>query len=472
MPIELINSNFLLSLLFFIVWSGFLCALALIIVKITPQIGQWSRFWQTMGITSLVPLLPFSFFKANSFISDELMQALEPSQSVLLQHSGTLVSHMTEAGELQTVIYLAMALLGGISTCSLIRFFIGFAKVNQFVNHASSITDLSTFTLQQQTFIAAKKIRLLTTKQRVSPFVFGFFRVKLLLPHYVFTMPEKQRFLLIEHELMHIKRQDPKVVILFRLSACLFYFNPFIRYLEKRFLQTMELNCDHTILANSPENKRSYARALIASLKLGNSTLEGNVTTYFSGSQLSKNDLEDRIKAAMATKKSNGYGPLYRLILVVFALSTSALALATKPFLSIKNFDQDHLLGVSPILGGRVSSGYNQINDFRGNKRHKAIDFTAPIGTDVVASFSGKVIIADDITLHQNFGKVVLIDHQGQIQSLYAHLNDFSVESGQYIFAGEKIGTVGVSGRVTGPHLHFEVLEEGKHADPSQYINL
>jgi murein DD-endopeptidase MepM/ murein hydrolase activator NlpD len=469
---EFINSSLLLHLLFFIIWSGFLYAMTLVIVKITPQTGQWSRFWLAGLIVSLVPLLPFSFLQENVFIPDDLIQALGDSQPVLLQHSNALVNQVTEAGVLQTAANLILIMLGLVSTFSMSRFIIGFSKINQFVSIASPITDLSILTPQQQEFIATKNIHVLTTVQRVSPFVFGFFRVKLLLPRYVFTMPEQQRFLLIEHELMHIKRQDPKAVILFRLCACLFYFNPFIRYLEKRFLQTMELNCDNAILANAPENKLSYARALIASLKLGNSTLEGNVITYFSSPQLTKSDLEDRIKAAMATQKSNQYGLLHRLILVVMALCTSSLALAAKPFLSIQDFDKNHLLGIAPVLGGRISSDYNKINDFRGNKRHKAIDFTAPIGTDVVASFSGRVIIADDITLHQNFGNVVLIEHKDQIQSLYAHLNDFTVESGQYIFAGEKIGTVGVTGRVTGPHLHFEVLEEGKHTDPSQYINL
>lgn len=469
---EFINSSLLLHMLFFMIWSGFLYVLTLVIVKISPQTGQWSRFWQAGLIVSLVPLLPFSFIQENVFIPDDLIQAFGDAQPVLLQHSNALVNQVTETRSLQTAAKLILMMLGFVSTFFTITFFIGFSKVNQFVSNASPITDLSVFTSQQQEFIAAKNIRLLTTEQSVSPFVFGFFRVKLLLPHYVFTMPEQQRFLLIEHELMHIKRQDPKAVILFRLCACLFYFNPFIRYVEKRFLQTMELNCDNAIIAKAPENKLSYARALIASLRLSNSTLEGHVTTYFSGPQLTKNDLEDRIKAAMATQKSNQYGLLHRLILVGMALCASSIALAAKPFLSIQNLDEYHVLGVVPVLGDQISSGYNEINDFRGNKRHKAIDFTAPIGTDVVASFSGRVIIADDITLHQNFGKVVLVEHKGQIQSLYAHLNTFSVESGQYIFAGEKIGTVGVTGRVTGPHLHFEVLEEGKHADPSQYINL
>ena len=88
-----------------------------------------------------------------------------------------------------------------------------------------------------------------------------------------------------------------------------------------------------------------------------------------------------------------------------------------------------------------------------------------------MASFSGRVLVADDATLHSNYGKVVLIEHEVQIQSLYAHLDSFSVESGQYIFAGEKLGTVGETGQASGPHLHFEVLKKGKRADPMLYLN-
>ncbi|ALO36359.1 hypothetical protein CMT41_17655 [Colwellia sp. MT41] len=89
------------------------------------------------------------------------------------------------------------------------------------------MTDLKAFTQAQQKTIATTKTRILVTDESVSPFVFGFFQVTMLLPQSVFTMPVAQQRLLIDHELMHIKRQDPKAVILWRFCACLFCFNPF-----------------------------------------------------------------------------------------------------------------------------------------------------------------------------------------------------------------------------------------------------
>jgi murein DD-endopeptidase MepM/ murein hydrolase activator NlpD len=94
------------------------------------------------------------------------------------------------------------------------------------------------------------------------------------------------------------------------------------------------------------------------------------------------------------------------------------------------------------------------------------------MGTDVVASFSGRVTVADNSSLHKNYGKVVLIEQRNKQHSLYAHLDSFNVTAGQWIIAGQKLGTVGATGRVTGPHLHFEILQDGNRIDPSLHLIL
>ena len=66
----------------------------------------------------------------------------------------------------------------------------------------------------------------------------------------------------------------------------------------------------------------------------------------------------------------------------------------------------------------------------------------------------------------------MLIDHGHGYQTLYAHLDDFYIEAGQTVEPGQPIGKVGSTGRVTGPHLHFELLVEGKQQDPTPYLKL
>jgi len=471
---QLLSGSILFQLAIFLVWSGIFSALAFVIGKIFPQIMQWSRFWQAWLVVALLPLLPIYFKHTNAIIPEQLKSAFAGSQQSLLQHSNSMVSQLEGSGEVQTLISLVFLVLG-LGVCfSLVRFFLSLVKVKQLVNKASVITALNDFRFSevQKNIIATKHIKVLVTERSVSPFVFGFFRVNLVLPKSVFTMPAAQQCILIDHELMHVKRQDPKAVILFRFCSSLFWFNPFISYMEKRFLQSMELNCDSAVIAADPEKKLTYARALITSLKLNKSTFESGLTSYFSGPSFNKKDFENRIKLAMSKQPTKRFGWTARLVLITFSFFITFIAMAAKPFFLLYNFEPLTVEGVIPVLNGKISSGYDDISYFRGSRPHQAIDFAAPIGTKVVASFSGWVIIADDVTLHQNYGKVILIEHQGESQSLYAHLNSFSVESGQYISAGETIGTVGATGRVTGPHLHFEVLKNGKHDNPNKYLDL
>jgi murein DD-endopeptidase MepM/ murein hydrolase activator NlpD len=85
---------------------------------------------------------------------------------------------------------------------------------------------------------------------------------------------------------------------------------------------------------------------------------------------------------------------------------------------------------------------------------HKGIDISAPRGTSVFASNSGVVVIARKFTLE---GNLVVIDHGSGIFSIYAHLHKIKVSEGQKVKKGQFIGTVGSSGRATGPHLHFGI---------------
>ncbi len=105
-------------------------------------------------------------------------------------------------------------------------------------------------------------------------------------------------------------------------------------------------------------------------------------------------------------------------------------------------------------------------------KFHHGVDFSAPIGTPVKAANYGKVIFADE---NGGYGLVVIILHSNSIMSLYAHLDEISVSEGDYVRKNTTIGTVGESGRATGPHLHFEIRENDEAIDPimfleSQYI--
>ena len=103
---------------------------------------------------------------------------------------------------------------------------------------------------------------------------------------------------------------------------------------------------------------------------------------------------------------------------------------------------------IRPIIGGRKTQGLHG---------HNGIDLGAPVGTQVLASGDGRVILAKSGGYNGGYGNYVAIAHPNGTQTLYGHLSAIFVVQGQSVAQGETIGKVGSTGRSTGPHLHFEV---------------
>jgi len=100
---------------------------------------------------------------------------------------------------------------------------------------------------------------------------------------------------------------------------------------------------------------------------------------------------------------------------------------------------------------------------------HAAVDIRLPGGTSVRAIADGQVAFADE----QFFGgRSVVIDHGGGVFSVYYHLREYSVAEGQAISRGARVGSVGATGRATGPHLHFGVRVPGGRVDPTRLLAL
>lgn len=101
-----------------------------------------------------------------------------------------------------------------------------------------------------------------------------------------------------------------------------------------------------------------------------------------------------------------------------------------------------------PLSGGRKTQGIHG---------HNGIDIAATPGTPVVASGNGRVIVAKMGGYNGGYGNMIIITHDRGVQTVYAHLRDIYITSGQTVAQGQVIGEVGNTGRSSGPHLHFEV---------------
>lgn len=127
----------------------------------------------------------------------------------------------------------------------------------------------------------------------------------------------------------------------------------------------------------------------------------------------------------------------------------------------------------TPLDVFRISSNFSLnrkhpiLNTIRA---HKGTDYAAPKGTPVRATSDGVVTWA---ARNGSFGKLIVLQHRGQFETKYAHLNDYAagIKKGSRVRQGEIIGYVGQTGGATGPHLHYEFLIGGVHKDPSTVVS-
>jgi murein DD-endopeptidase MepM/ murein hydrolase activator NlpD len=120
---------------------------------------------------------------------------------------------------------------------------------------------------------------------------------------------------------------------------------------------------------------------------------------------------------------------------------------------------------VWPMLGN-VRRGFTHRG--RSANYHDGLDITAPDGTAVRASAAGKVLFAGDEP--RQFGKLVVVDHGGGMQSAYAFLSRIAVKEGDTVTQGERVGLSGHSGQARGPELHFEIRRNNHPTDPATQL--
>jgi murein DD-endopeptidase MepM/ murein hydrolase activator NlpD len=153
-------------------------------------------------------------------------------------------------------------------------------------------------------------------------------------------------------------------------------------------------------------------------------------------------------------------------------LNAFVIAIAMMVFVAPAGFASDDQW-VNPFPDARITSRFGERNDpFRGGKsHHDGIDLHADKGQQVLAAAAGTVVEATTrYAPRPSDGTVVLIAHGQGRMTFYSHLATLAVEKGDRVEAGGVIGTAGSTGKVTGPHLHFEIRLDGSPVDPAEFI--
>lgn len=156
------------------------------------------------------------------------------------------------------------------------------------------------------------------------------------------------------------------------------------------------------------------------------------------------------------------------------SLLTSAMSGQLSRALAVGDLSTGDLLSVAdapslwPVVGPVTSSFGEREDPFNGEGAfHTGIDISAQFGEPVHAAADGTV---ESAALGNGYGREIVIDHGHGVHTLYAHLSGFAISPGQQVTRGQTIGYVGVSGRSTGPHLHYEVRILNTPVNPHKYL--
>ena len=124
----------------------------------------------------------------------------------------------------------------------------------------------------------------------------------------------------------------------------------------------------------------------------------------------------------------------------------------------------------APIVKGWMSSPFGErVDPISGKKAwHEGMDFAGAKGSEVIAVANGVVVFAG---YRDGYGKMVEISHGKDMRTRYGHHEEVLVHAGQSVKRGDVVALMGSSGRSTGPHVHFEVLKEGRPVNPARYVS-
>ena len=150
-------------------------------------------------------------------------------------------------------------------------------------------------------------------------------------------------------------------------------------------------------------------------------------------------------------------------------LERSQQLAALEQLLELRQYEEDSSVAGRPIARGWLSSPFGpRVDPIHGRMAvHKGIDFAGRQGDPVLAVAAGVVTFAGR---RRGFGTLVEVTHGNGYVTRYAHCEETLVHVGEVVRKGDEVGTIGNSGRSTGPHVHFEVLKNGRQIDPTRFV--
>ena len=330
--------------------------------------------------------------------------------------------------------------------------------------------------------------RVRRTSKATSVCVFGIWRPIILIPNDIEARVSQEDIVMMcAHELAHIRRGDTSLFFATAMMRVIFWFNPAVKLITGHVEQAAEEAADATVLRRGVD-RRAYAECFVESLRFAaeksvrRHALTPTFTPFDRHARKQRLDAILRERHRRSASKLSHYGASAAAIAASLGAVAQAAAIVApesienRPkFLNFAKADKSD--SIAPLdartendefirpLEGRITLRHNQ--SINGKSRHKGVDIAAPMGAEIVAPRAGVVVYVDhDHDQNSQYGKVLKIQHAEGVYSKYAHLGEINVSVGDAIDAGDWIANVGVTGDTTGPHLHFEIIENGVSVDP------
>ena len=308
----------------------------------------------------------------------------------------------------------------------------------------------------------ARKVRkndyyLLITTEKIAPF--SFFN-RIVIPEKLLNSVDFDKIL--AHEKIHVKHWHSIDMLIVRITSIVQWFNPFVWMYKYVMEQNLEFIADD-FAQREIRNLKEYQYLL---LKTGTGkSLFALTNNYFN------TNLKKRI-IMLQKVKSNRINQL-KYIFILPLLSFFIYSFNTKEVYEIKTqLDINSIDFIVPVLTKNIKriNGYGmRINPFTKNREmHNGIDYSAQTGTQVFAAENGNIIATGE---NKKEGKYIKIKHEKGYQTNYFHLNNINVTKNSKVKKGQIIGSVGNTGMSKAPHLHFEILKDGKYLNPYNFIH-
>lgn len=289
-----------------------------------------------------------------------------------------------------------------------------------------------------------------------SPFIIGVCHPVLVLPDRELTAEQLDNIL--RHETVHLRRRDTLYRWFTQIVKCLHWFNPAAYYVFYRVCAECEISCDAAVISDmTEEEKMSYVNTILSLLNAEN----GIVSPLTTGMNDNFKMLKRRFIMIKNNKKTGR-------VLMVISSAAAAVILSASIFVSgavagMTSYEEaeteNTVQNFIKPADGRISSGFSD--------EHPATDIAMPTGTEVKAAADGTVIFSGYEIPRGNY---IIIDHGNGYTTIYAHGSELLAEEGEAVKSGDVIMKSGSTGMSTGPHLHFEIRDNGNAVDPEGYF--